>query len=658
MLPIENLIKRKALWSATNKARCNIATRLCSSFFRAGLLPALQKCGSDEFKRQMAQNVKIQLTKSLVVQLATLLAIISLLHASSIAAKAQASPSANGTVPRYADELDCQPAVSASPYIPLDSWIYPAVMRLSSFGYVDRPFLNMRPWTRASVHHMLDDAADRVDDAEGVPSENEAVAIYKALIRELDKYGAPDDCKKPVPSAHAESVYTIARGISGTPLRDSFHLGSTIVNDYGRPYAHGFNSYTGASGYASAGRYLIYARGEFQAAPSASGYSQALASQLAVIDQTNNYYTPSCWRRAVACIPFPYNQHSTIPAGPIGSTVQGSLIEAYVSAQYLNHIFSFGKQDYWQGPAVGASMAYSNNAENIYSFRINRIEPLQIPLLSRITGPFRYEFMVGPLKGHQYVKDPWVHVEKLSFSPTRNLAFGFERTVIWGGKGHAPITLESFGRSFFSLSAPSGDVKNSSKDPGARFGAFDFTYKLPFLRNWVMLYTDAEVHDDISPIDAPRRAAWRPGIYLAQFPRLNKLDLRVEAAYTDPPITNSRGGTLMYWEYIQRDGYTNGGQIFGDWIGREAKGGQAWMNYHLTPDEWIQVNFRTHKVAKDFIPRGTTLNDFGVQVQKRIWADLELKGSFNYQEWKAPIYLTAAQHVTVTNVQLTWNPRR
>ncbi len=61
-------------------------------------------------------------------------------------------------------------------------------------------------------------------------------------------------------------------------------------------------------------------------------------------------------------------------------------------------------------------------------------------------------------------------------------------------------------------------VKNSPDDPGARFGAFDFTYRLPFLRNWLTLYSDSEVHDDVSPIDAPRRAAIRPGLYLSHVP--------------------------------------------------------------------------------------------------------------------------------------------
>ena len=80
-------------------------------------------------------------------------------------------------------------------------------------------------------------------------------------------------------------------------------------------------------------------------------------------------------------------------------------MEAYVSAHYLNHVISFGKQDEWLGPGMGGGMAYSNNAENIYAFHINRIEPLHVPGLSRLTGPFRYEFLVGPLQGATIVSE-------------------------------------------------------------------------------------------------------------------------------------------------------------------------------------------------------------------------------------------------------------
>jgi hypothetical protein len=557
------------------------------------------------------------------------------------------------------DDSDCVAGTTASPYIPVDSWVYPAVMRLYGLGYIDAVYLGIRPWTRANLGEMLEDAADHLEDADSGSLTEEAQKLYDALSREAGNEMA-DPCKVRKGTAYVESVYSVMRGMSGTPLRDSFHLGSTVVNDYGRPYSNGFNNYSGLSGYASAGRFLAYVRGEFRGVPTTIGYSSTLTAQLANIDSTSYSFNPTCWANgsSASCTLMPSNQQTTIPAGPTAATTNGRVLEAYVSAQYLNHVFSFGKQDEWQSPAIGGAMSYSNNAENIYAFHVNRIEPLDIPLLSRIVGPFRYEFLVGPLKGHTYPVDPWVHVEKVSFRPTSNLEFGFERTVIWGGKGHEPITLKTFVRSFFSLSAPGPVVKNTPRDPGARFGAFDFSYRLPFVRNWLTLYADSEVHDDVSPVDAPRRASWRPGIYLSHMPGIPKLDLRAEAVTTDPPISNSSGGGFMYWEVIQRQGYTNNGQMFGDWNGREAKGGQGWITYHLSGNEWILVGLRNQKNAKDFIPGGTTLNDLTVQVVKRIGKDLELNGKFTIEHWKAPVYLPSQQTVTTTGIQLTWFPGR
>ena len=553
-------------------------------------------------------------------------------------------------------EPECEPATLDSPYIPVDNWIYPAVMRLYGLGFVDDVYLGMRPWTRASVSHMLEEVGARLDDADPGPATDEAQGIYAALNQELNPE-MQGPCGRYEGKSRIESIYSFLRGISGTPLSDSYHLGQTIINDYGRPYANGFDNYTGASGYVSAGRFLLYARGEFQGAPSATGYTTALASQLAANDGTTDYLNTA--------VPIPLQDQRTIPVGPIGSITQGRVVEAYVSAHVLNHEISFGKQDDWLGPGVGGGFAYSNDAENIYSFRINRVEPLHVPGLSYITGPFRYEFLVGPLKGHVFPIDPWLHVEKLSFRPTENLEFGFERSVIWGGEDHEPITLHTFLKSFFSFSAPNFAVKNSARDPGARFGAFDFSYRLPYMRRWLTLYTDGEVHDDVSPIDAPRRASWRPGLYLSQVPGLPKLDARVEVAWTDPPVSTSTGGHFMYYETIARQGYTNNGQMFGDWVGREGKGGQAWLTYHLSGNEWVQIGARNHKVAKDFVPGGTTLNDVNVQVVKRIGHDFEVNGRFVYQQWKAPFYPTGApvypapQHtVTATTIQLTWYPQR
>jgi hypothetical protein len=173
-----------------------------------------------------------------------------------------------------------------------------------------------------------------------------------------------------------------------------------------------------------------------------------------------------------------------------------------------------------------------------------------------------------------------------------------------------------------------------------------------------MLYTDSETHDAPGPIFKPLHGAFRPGLYLSHVPGIPKLDARIEAFDTDSSHPSSVGGRYQYWEVIQVQGYTNNGQLFGDWGGREDKGGQAWITYHLSGNEWIQAGMRHQKAAKDFIPGGTTLNDINFEVVKRFKRDLELKGNFTVERYKAPVYLPGQQTVSATTIQLTWYPER
>ena len=62
------------------------------------------------------------------------------------------------------DEDKKEPPALSSIYIPVDSWVYPAMTRLYSLGYVDTMFLGMRPWTRRSLLHMLQEAQHRYSD--------------------------------------------------------------------------------------------------------------------------------------------------------------------------------------------------------------------------------------------------------------------------------------------------------------------------------------------------------------------------------------------------------------------------------------------------------------------------------------------------------------
>lgn len=528
-------------------------------------------------------------------------------------------------------------SVAQDAYVPMDSWIYPALDRLRGLGYLDTAFLGLRPWTRRSISNML----TQTNTADDIHNDPQAEELYQGLISEFQRGGQEHGFSWSRPASTLESVYTRVQGISGLPLRDSFHLGQTFSNDYGRPYQGGFNTVDGLSGSVQAGRFSLYARGEYQHAPSAAGYSPSLFTLLSTIDKVPVQTNPV---------------QSTIPEGPIAATNAIRVVEANVSYRLLDHQFSFGKSDHWLAPSRGGSFLYSNNAENIYAFQIDRTEPLYVPLLSRLTGPFRYEFFVGSLKGHTDPNAPWIHLQKINFKPTANVEIGFSRSTIWGGKGHAPITLHTFIKSFFSFQNVPAAQKQSRDDPGERFGTFDFSWRLPFLSHWLTLYSDSLVHDDVSPADAPRHAAVRPGLYLSQMPGIPRLDLRVEGVNTDPPTSRSTQGQYLYAEYIQTQGYTNKGYIMGDAYGREGKGGQAWMSYHLSARERVEASYRNIKVAKDFVPYGTTQNSFDLRVVKRLRPQLELNADLQHEWWKAPVYQPGAQSDTALTFRLAWLP--
>jgi hypothetical protein len=143
---------------------------------------------------------------------------------------------------------------------------------------------------------------------------------------------------------------------------------------------------------------------------------------------------------------------------------------------------------------------------------------LSIFLLYRgFSGPFRYDNFFGKLSGHMYPRQPYFYGQKINFSPTKNLELGFSRDAVIAGDGSTPLTFGNFWKSFTSMS--SGTYNSSLRNvDGARHASFDFRYRLPGLRNWLTLYTDSLVHDDVSPVDAPRHAAITPGIYLSRFP--------------------------------------------------------------------------------------------------------------------------------------------
>ncbi len=538
-----------------------------------------------------------------------------------------------------------------SPYVPLDSWIYPELDRLEALGYVPEGFLGQRPWTRMECARLISDASDAITEDSASPAEANRILedLNDEFARELNLLGGGTNR-----AAQLESVYARATGISGQPLSDgaTYDYGQTIVNDYGRPYEQGANVVAGASGWATAGPLVGYVRAEYQGAPSASALP---LSARQVIQQVQLL--------SVAAPTLP-------PGDPIPSIGRADLLDGYVGMQFEDWAITFGKQEQWWGPDKSGPMLFSNNAAPIEMFEINRVTPFTLPSVFSRLGPVRVQFFLGRLTGQNWVSSvltgldgswtqpladqPFIDGGKISLKPTPNFEMGMGVTTLFAGAG-VPMTLHKFGQSILPVGS---GLPGTPSDPGDRRGGFDFTYRFPKLRNWLTLYGDAFTDDEISPWRNWNKAAVISGIYLPRIPKIPKLDFRAEGIYTDPPAMQpALQHGFFYWNGRFVSGYTNAGDLIGSWVGRQGQGADAWATYWFTPKDNFQVNFRHEKVSKGFIPNGGTITDGGARASIWFLSTLSVSASLQYETWDFPVISPTGQTDVTTSIQVEFWPR-
>ena len=231
----------------------------------------------------------------------------------------------------------------------------------------------------------------------------------------------------------------------------------------------------------------------------------------------------------------------------------------------------------------------------------------------------RLDFFLGQISGQEFINNgapgrsgsgpvrqepqssalPERRQDQLSSSP-QNFEFSMSKTTLYGGPGN-PLTPKTLLKSALGVHV-NGEALGDGRS------VLDFAYRIPKLRNWLSLYGDAFQEDEISPLNRPYKAAFEAGLYLARFPRIPKLDLRLEGGTTSPINFPSCNGCYYHnFQYV--NGYTNNGQLMGTWIGRAAQGESIWSNYWLSPTKRIGVELRHRKVDRQFLPQGGTQND-------------------------------------------------
>lgn len=524
------------------------------------------------------------------------------------------------------------PKNMGSPYVAPDSWVYPLFDRLAALGVVKTAYLGIRPWTRMECARLLEEAGDEINS--GITDNDEGLRIYRELSEEfggeLSRFnGAPNL------GFRVDSVYARATEISGTPLTDGYHFGQTMVNDYGRPYGSGFNSIAGLTAYAVAGPFSFSLQSEYQHAPAVQGYSAAVQQAIATADAT---------------LPFPYSRNEVNRVDLLNSTV---------AVQFHNFQLSAGKQSNWWSMNESGPLLISDNAEPVVGVKLDNVSPYHIPLLSSVFGDARSEYFLGRLDGHIFENNgtellgpgniqpqPFIQGAKLSFKPTQNLEFGFGFSAMFVGPG-LPFTLHNFLRTFYSHTSA------AATNPGKRISAFDFSYRIPGLRNWLTLYHDSLAVDEYTPITSSRPSL-NLGLYMPKIPKIEHLDFRAEVIGT--PHTHEFPPGFVYWDFRRyRDGYTNDRNLLASWIGRAGRGGEGWLTYWFSPRSTLQFGYRYQKVDRNFL-QGGHLDDFSVRPQIMLNRNLNLSGMVQFEHWYFPLLSNTGQSNVVAQAQLTFFP--
>jgi hypothetical protein len=194
----------------------------------------------------------------------------------------------------------------------------------------------------------------------------------------------------------------------------------------------------------------------------------------------------------------------------------------------------------------------------------------------------------------------------------------------------------------------------------------DWTFYVPHVRNYIVLYGDAYATDDQLPLKNPPKNPWRPGIYITRFPGIPKLDLHVDSVSTEQPGLSfdkaytggpANAGRFNYWNSEYPDGYTNGRNLIGNAVGRDGRNFEAWLTYWLSPSNSLQLFYSRNKVGADFIPGGGAWQHYGARNEMHLRSGVYMKTELQYQNIsRYPLLFTGPQRNITAIVEIGFTP--
>lgn len=415
--------------------------------------------------------------------------------------------------------------------VPLESWVYPAIDRLTGFGVVQSALVGSRPYSRAEVGRLVVEADHSLDKADYPFAATGLVERLKtefsSEIRDFEMGSLRQgvDVVKPLQDVSFKYVYQEGEAVAIADRRDGFRESRIRA----RQTALNYNNYG------------IEYREHANAQLSFSGWARFWDDRFSLE-----------WR--------PLLELQESDGGPsIG------LLNAVAAVKLAKIDLSFGRQSLWWGQGRHGSLILTNNAKPLDMLRLTNESPVLLPWIFSKLGPFRFDFFLTELESDRVVPNPYLGGLRVDFKPAPWLELGGSRAAVFGGDGRPGLRFDDV------LYIIGGEnVAGRDNDTSNQLAAIDGRLRLPFLYG-VEVYGEwggEDQADLLGIIPFFSNMAYLVGLYVPRLDPQGFFDLTLEYADLSHIDDNS---PLWYRHGIYQSGYTYQQKILGHHAGSGAE---------------------------------------------------------------------------------------
>lgn len=434
---------------------------------------------------------------------------------------------------------------NSSVNIPLDSWVYPALEKLESYGLIRSLLSGARPYTRLEAARL---AAEAMKRWEAMPPQTSSFAgkelipkLLQRLRRELrlelidrgDLAGAPAATYiKPVDQVILKTVYQtdapVVRPQLGPPATETVY---PVYNNDG----------------------IVYRKG--------NNFTSELEGEGRIWNHLSFYYRPIFLVRE-------------------GEDAQVRLEKGYLKAEALNLELEVGRDSLWWGPGHHGALIMTRNARPFDLIKLSNSYPFILPVL----GAFKFNLFLSRLDPEQpFIARPLLYGLRLDLKPHPVLELGVSHMAIFEGEGRKDLSVAEVFRILYSNTS-----RDNTKLESNQQLALDLALRWPHMDRFLPLAKSLKIYGEMGAEDRgvlPDRRSYLVGLALYDLFLTGRADVRLEYANTSPHSEPSA------W-------YTHGaypplfhGRIFGHPAGSNADDLYARLAGYITSSLTLGVYF-------------------------------------------------------------------